>query len=458
LEAIVVTLALGAAVLGFCCLDTDAEVQPLGLDRFTHLRSGASPLVPLALSVSAVYVWAYCRMTRLRMLDCMRLGSAARVDNADAPLPNASRTPLAAAVGMSGDSDPTEVPGAVELAGLESGLQHDSAGSDMKRGEFWVFTLLGLAPVTALVLVRPPRTLEGDLMAATMWASLGTAWITTVVTLVRFHMFIVGLRELLGTLRFHPITSALGSLPDVLARPLEHQLSAGPVTMAERELLVRLQRRTSISPDDLERTLEKNSRISVRGEASTDEKVHGETATNASEDETTQLTALVQASESASRALVRYWRWEGASHDRTPSTGHVQDQERFVSAVVAHLIMRYVRQVRFFVISLGAGCVALLLGVTGYPFSTRQTLIVLVVLLTVVAAFVTARAYLALERDHVLSLVAKTPPGQVALRPELMLRLAMTFLLPLTSLALTQYPALLDGLFSWLSPLSDAFR
>jgi hypothetical protein len=292
-----------------------------------------------------------------------------------------------------------------------------------------------------------------------MWTILASAWTTTVTTLARFHTFIADLRGVFGTLRFHPIAPVLGSLPAVLARPLEHQLSAGPVTMAERELLVRLWRRTDTRGCDVSGAFRLDAGDALQIATSTPPKVTSESAVTKADRETSLLTALIRASACCARRLAPLWRrCEGSSSEGSLPAGQVGDQERFIGAVVAHIVTRYLRLVRFFVISIAGGCLSLLLGVAAYPFSTRQTLIVLVVLLTVCAAFVTARAYLILERDHILSLLAKTPPGQVTLRPDLVLRLAMTVLLPLSSLTLTQYPDLLNGLFSWLSPLSDALR
>ena len=136
----------------------------------------------------------------------------------------------------------------------------------------------------------------------------------------------------------------------------------------------------------------------------------------------------------------------------------LRSAESFVATVVTLLVHRHVRQFRYFLYVLTACALLLLTTVTTYPFEPYRLLLTFtwVVLGSVVA--VCLWVYVELERNTLLSHTAGTTPNNVTVDAAFVLRVLTWGIVPLLTIAATQYPEFANFLFKLLSPFSRALH
>src|SRR5262249_10117257 len=100
----------------------------------------------------------------------------------------------------------------------------------------------------------------------------------------------------------------------------------------------------------------------------------------------------------------------------------------------------------------------LLLTVTSYPFEPYRLLLSFtwVVMGSIVA--VCLWVYVELERNTLLSLTAGTKPNNVTIDATFALRVLTWAVIPLLSIAATQYPEVANFLFNLVSPFARALH
>jgi hypothetical protein len=88
-----------------------------------------------------------------------------------------------------------------------------------------------------------------------------------------------------------------------------------------------------------------------------------------------------------------------------------------------------------------------------YVFQARWTYLVIDTLMIIVASSTAMWLLVAIERDHVISLLRNTKPGRVNFDWDFVRRLAIYGLLPLCAVLGALFPELGESLFGWLEPL-----
>jgi hypothetical protein len=136
----------------------------------------------------------------------------------------------------------------------------------------------------------------------------------------------------------------------------------------------------------------------------------------------------------------------------------LRSAESFVATVSTLLVHRHVRQFRYFLYVLTACSLLLLLIVTSYPFEPYRLLLSFtwVVMGSIVATCLWV--YVELERNTLLSLTAGTKPNNVTVDATFVLRVLTWGVVPLLSIAATQYPEVANFLFNLVSPFARALH
>jgi hypothetical protein len=154
-------------------------------------------------------------------------------------------------------------------------------------------------------------------------------------------------------------------------------------------------------------------------------------------------------SDSPSAALApEAWRYE--KNERR----WVKNAEAFAATVVALLINRHVRQLDYFVYTLLTSALLLMLGALSYPFEPHRLLLTWIWGLILAAAAAGIWIYIELDRNSLLSRIARTNPGELTLNRQFVLRVVTWGIVPLTAAAATQYPALANTLARIIAPFT----
>jgi hypothetical protein len=94
--------------------------------------------------------------------------------------------------------------------------------------------------------------------------------------------------------------------------------------------------------------------------------------------------------------------------------------------------------------------------VSSYPYQPQSSLR-LILLLVLVASMGSLIAILVqMNRNEVLSRIARTQPGQITWNGTFILNLFTFGVVPLLTLVSSEVPALRNALFSWVQPLLSA--
>jgi hypothetical protein len=138
--------------------------------------------------------------------------------------------------------------------------------------------------------------------------------------------------------------------------------------------------------------------------------------------------------------------------------GWLRRAQVFAATVVTLLIHRHIRQFRYFISTLTAAVMLLLLAVTSYPFEPYRLL--LTCMWTLVAAVVGAGlwVYVQLDRNTLVSLMSGTPPNRLTLDSAFALRVVTWTFVPLLSVAAAQYPDLAQLLFKLVAPFANTLK
>jgi hypothetical protein len=128
--------------------------------------------------------------------------------------------------------------------------------------------------------------------------------------------------------------------------------------------------------------------------------------------------------------------------------------EAYVATVVAVLVLRHVRQFKYFLYTTTACSLFLLGAVASYPFEPRRALMLCMWLLIGGVVAVSLGIFVQLDRDPLLSHLAGDvqSAGKVTWNSALAQRLFVWFLLPVISLLAAQYPSVSRHLMQLLEP------
>lgn len=124
----------------------------------------------------------------------------------------------------------------------------------------------------------------------------------------------------------------------------------------------------------------------------------------------------------------------------------LRDAEAFAATVVAVLINRHVRQLQYFVYTLLSCSLLFLLAALSYPFEPHRLLKTWAWVLVLVAIGAGLWTYLELDRNLLLSKIAKSDPGKATVDRGFVLRILAWGIAPLIAAAATEYPDLVNSL------------
>jgi len=453
------------------------------VDRIVHLSNGVSPMMPVLLGSASVYLWALCHLHRLRLLDAFRVRDLPRGKR---PRGASLRNPIAWMLGDHRGEDLKEL----EQRVFDTVRSPGSLG----RGYLFLLCLVVAVPVVGFA-VRSPQSLE---LTAGHYMLVVVLFLSIVVvgtTLVRLLFYWTRLQDLLRSLARHPIAAALGRLPPPFAKTIEAMIAERADV---RDLSIPLQRlrllsarfRSDACVGDLFGTDDQGgAKINV---SEIDKRLQLEViATHGQSSPGPGASAhamLLQAGSVLVAILDRYWRTEvdllgpstaPASHaagaEQSPSvpepsvadpldayTGFATPQtiawlrsaEEYVAMLVALSIGRLLRHFRHFVTMVTAGSLLFLLTIVTYSFEPHRMLLTIATL--IIAAVVGAGLYIfvQLDRNELLSRIAKTPAGTVTFSGAFIGRIFAWGVLPLLSVVMALYPDVVPLIFSWLDPFT----
>jgi hypothetical protein len=93
-----------------------------------------------------------------------------------------------------------------------------------------------------------------------------------------------------------------------------------------------------------------------------------------------------------------------------------------------------------------------------YPFQPQRFLFILVLLLIMVTGPLTVLILLQMNRDEVLSRIAKSEPGKVTWDRHFISQMVLYGVLPLFSVIASQFPEVRGAAFSWLESLLKTLK
>ncbi len=124
--------------------------------------------------------------------------------------------------------------------------------------------------------------------------------------------------------------------------------------------------------------------------------------------------------------------------------------EDFLAIQVVTYINRLFPHLRNALLNVTIGFVLLLLALISYPFQPQRYLVLLSTVLLVVTGPATMYVLAQMNRDEVLSRIAKSPPGKLTWDRAFISQVVIYGALPLLSLIATQFPEVRGAAFSWI--------
>jgi len=124
--------------------------------------------------------------------------------------------------------------------------------------------------------------------------------------------------------------------------------------------------------------------------------------------------------------------------------------EDFLAIQVVSYINRLFPHLRMGLLNVTLGFVLLLLALITYPFQPQRYLVLLSTVLLVVTGPTTMYVLTQMNRDEVLSRIAKSQPGKLTWDRAFISQVVIYGVLPLLSLIATQFPEVRGAAFSWI--------
>ena len=456
----------------------------LSILRHLLLVDDVSPAAPLLLCAVCVYVWAWGRMARIYVMHGL-----ARLAPPDAML-DLVAIPLSVLcwAGVKREDRPAER--REGLAEVERAVVNA-----ITRPSTGIRYLLALSIVITfpilLFALKPLSTLETELGTRVMCAALILSEVLIGATLTQLIQYWLALHQLLRRLMENPVSRALekiapyarDSLVGVLSRPPDDllRLAAGARDFAG---LVMEARALGFSPlrCAIEEATRKHDEVD-RARAAALTLDRGDGGALLFEREAKLGSSVISSAARLSKLLRRVSRGRlngtgGAaptaekeaavelSSNLTPVASKFSRQElvwlshaeSHVATVAALVVVRYVRNVRIFALTLTLCALTLLLTIVSYPFEPQRLLLTClwVIMLSVVA--VGLCVYVGLDQSGVMSRISGTQPGKVTLNGALAAHVVTWVVLPLVGVAAAQYPQVAKTLFQVVEPFAKALK
>lgn len=132
--------------------------------------------------------------------------------------------------------------------------------------------------------------------------------------------------------------------------------------------------------------------------------------------------------------------------------------EDFISIQVASYVTRLFPHLRNTMLFVTVSILLVLGAIFTYPFQPQRFLLILVWVVILVTGPLTVLALLQMNRDEVLSRIAKSEPGKVTWDRHFISQIVIYGVLPLFSLIASQFPEVRGAAFSWLESLLKTLK
>lgn len=388
--------------------------------RAVHLESGASPLLPPILLLSALYLYFWFRLSQLRT-----------VEDRSTPLPPAK-----------------------ELRLVADRARIARASTDkLKYGG------VGAGVLCWLVFLNPFRALggiEGTVYALTMTILSSVVVGLLVLTTLRFVSGWRSVRKLLEGLERHPNRYAFSRLPKDFSWTAVWTGDSRPkLLMPMRSLdVLRMIPEGQPNVQTVEEQLQFLSNPARSFESSYQ---HGE--------------ALHAALNEAATVIAEKMRpiWDAGISDAIASREKREElppewaKDPIQIARQEFIALRYVAFIRYALLQLRAflefatyGFILLVAALTVYPFDGRRKIGIAVVTLFLVIGACSVGVFAQMDRDPLLSRLSETKPNE--LDRNFVYRLLSFGALPLLTLLASQVPEIGNFLLSWAQPALQAMK
>jgi hypothetical protein len=442
-----------AFYLSFCYLRSHPPQEHLFFFlRASDFSSGVSPLVPLLLVGVAAFLWAFCELRRLMLLERLR-------DPAQGSLPVLN-------------FDHPETRSFAGIKTLEVQLV-DLARRHVLRLPASYFALGGMLIPCLYLWSRTIPSVEGrpfDWIFAVAFLLVSLA---QGLTFLRFFYLWIALRRLLRQLSHHPLfTQPLPaeakerflSLPKInITTPTPNY---GPLAFSVQQA-GRLYQTLGDSPQATAMTAplyaaesSLQCALKARAEGRWRDALKERCQTQAELSEFSRLVA--QLLESRWRLLHTPDTSPNTPVVKEPATAPtpaltvkppdwVRPAESYLASCITgflHQILAHLQNLALFVT---LGMILLLLAITSYPFQPRELFLLFGWLLILTIVVVTLAVFAQMSRDKVLSELSGTAPGQVSWNRDFLFRLVLHGLLPILALLGAQFPDAFRQIVAWLT-------
>lgn len=404
--------------------------------RASDLASGVSPLLPLVLVGCAAFLWAFCELRRLSLVE---------------RLPDNVRKAV-----LFLNFDDGQTSSFSGLRRLERQVLHLAKNHIFALPAKWL-VIGGIVAPAIYVWSRHIPSIEGFTF------DFGFALAFLVVSLAqgfsfaRFVFLWVALRRLLKRLSHHPLFSQplrgdqkerFAGLPKLnLIAPLPNYL---PLAFSLQEA-GKIYRLSAVEPPaalvNAEKTLQQA--LAAKADNRWREALRGRCKAQAGLADVSQL--VVQMLEA--RWQVMKSAGQAAAEKTGDAAAWASQAEFYLASCVAGFLHQMLAHIQNLAVFLTTSLILLLMAITSYPFQPRELFLLFgwLLILTVVAAMLVVFAQM--SRDKVLSELSGTMPDQVSWGRDFLLRFALHGLLPILALLGAQFPEVIRQWFTWLSRL-----
>jgi hypothetical protein len=271
-------------------------------------------------------------------------------------------------------------------------------------------------------------------------------YVSIALTFLRSVVIWSGTQRILKRLSFHPLADAFSRLPPRLSWTPMMGLVRRVPTFTDIEASVRYAR-SLLGPgpesDALGSSLHEGLASEIRGDR--------EGASRHKREVRSELNRLAG---EVARQLEPHWSRRGLQ--AAPENDRVALAEEFLASRVVAFLRHVFAQLRNLLLFVSFGLILLLGASTSYPFQPRQLLLTFQWIAVLSVVSVILAIFVQMDRDRVLSDIARTPPGRLTWSREFVTRLITFVVLPILGLASAQFPGAGAHIGTWLRMLAGA--
>ena len=414
------------------------ESLALFYQRVTDFSSGLSPVLPFLLLGAVPAAGLYVLLTRARLLR------------------HWPENPL-------GTPPVAEAEGRVRRLLLRPLSRPALAGAVVLLSAFPIYQV-----IFKRVLMIEGRIIEGYWGGLLFMLLLFVAWTLIVSVFVWFLGLVSELRRLLRRLAAHPLVGAYDRMSHELAKTVASQFAArGPrrsqLSVPIEQLRALANASAGLTDGDgnplasLVRAggAQRGARLLQRVASLVERHFAAEMVARGGSERldlrpSAALGLLSAISRRLSRALEDYWR-------ARPHSPALESWARLAEDVVASQVVLFLGHLfvhlRNFLSFVTGAMLLVLLAVISYPFQPERMLMMLAWSSIGGVTILSVASFVSLERDEVLSRIAKTKPGEITWERAFIVRVLVYGALPLLGLISAEFPSVGRTLFSWVAPV-----